>query len=142
MMVLAQLLNDSRWLAIRRTTLVVIWIILATLTHIPVPASVPQIRYSDKLVHLIAYFPLGLLLPSCHVRGLSLRWKCVLWIAAYGVLDELLQIPVGRTASLADWLADVLGATLGAIVGAYWAPGTQGDSAASFEIEPAESAPR
>ena len=142
MMVLAQLLNDPRWLRARRLTLVGIWIILATLTHIPVPASVPQIRYSDKLVHLIAYFPLGLLLPSCHVRGLSLRWKCVAWIAVYGVLDELLQIPVGRTASLFDWLADLLGATLGAVTGAYLTPGNQGDSPANSEIDSTGSAPR
>lgn len=141
-MVLGHLLNAPRWLAARRTLLVVIWLSLATLTHIPVPASVPHTRYADKVVHLLAYFPLGLLLPACQVRGLCQRSICVAVIAVYGVLDELLQIPVGRTASLFDWLADLLGATLGALAGAYLSSSHQGDSAANSETDFAERAPR
>lgn len=141
-MILGHLLHDPRWLMARRTLLVVIWLSLATLTHVPVPASVPHTRYADKVVHLLAYFPLGLLLPACQVRGLSRRSICVAVIAVYGALDELLQIPVGRTASFYDWLADLLGATLGATAGAYLTPQNQGDSAASFETDAAERAPR
>ncbi len=113
MSLLHQLLTDDRWLPLRRGALVAIWIVLATITHIPIPQSAPDIRNLDKLVHLIAYFPLGLLLPTCRVRGCQ-RWGvCLLVIALYGICDELLQIPVGRTASVLDWLADVAGASLG-----------------------------
>lgn len=130
--ILVQLLNDPRWLTARRVLLIVIWIILATLTHVPVPQSVQEIRISDKLVHLIAYLPLGLLLPACSIRGLTKRWICVVVIAVYGIMDELLQIPVGRTASLYDWLADLLGTSLGAALGRLFEPadssGTSGRS--------------
>ncbi len=110
---LRQILIDDRWLTLRRVVLAVIWITLAILTHIPVPQAVQELRVSDKLVHCIAYFPLGLLLPTCRVRGTQRHWVCLLIVASYGILDELLQIPVGRTASVLDWLADVIGAALG-----------------------------
>lgn len=139
---MVDLLNNRRWLTERRALLVVIWIILATITHIPVPQSVPEIRHADKLVHLIAYFPLGLLLPASNIRGLRSRWVCVAVIATYGILDELLQIPVGRTASVYDWMADLLGASIGALLGSRCARTPQGDSEASCEIDSAGRAPR
>ena len=113
MTLLRQLLSDDRWLRLRRGTLVAIWIVLAILTHIPIPQSAPDIRNIDKVIHLIAYFPLGLLLLTCRVRGCQ-HWRgCLLVIAIYGICDELLQIPVGRTASVWDWVADMSGASLG-----------------------------
>lgn len=108
-----QLLTDDRWLAQRRGLLGVIWVTLVVLTHIPVPQTVQGLGVSDKLIHLVGYFPLGLLLPVCRVPGCKTLWRCVIVIAGYGVLDELFQIPVGRTASLLDWIADVLGILLG-----------------------------
>ena len=36
--------------------------------------------------------------------------------AAYGVFDELTQIPVGRDAEVLDWLADVSGSAAAAAV--------------------------
>lgn len=42
-------------------------------------------------------------------------------LGAYGVLDELLQIPVGRIASIADWGADLLGIMLGVGLEAFLA---------------------
>ena len=116
MLLLRQLLIDDRWLPQRRGALIVLWIVLAILTHIPVPQSAPQIRDLDKLIHMLMYFPLGLLFPSCRVRGCQSGWVCVLVIALYGIIDELLQIPVGRTASVFDWLADLAGATWGCLV--------------------------
>lgn len=139
---LVHLLNDPRWLKARRALLVVIWMILATITHIPVPQSVPEIRHADKVVHLLAYFPLGLLLPVCNIRGLHSRWGCIAIIAVYGILDELLQIPVGRVASVYDWTADMLGAGIGAILGWRCICMPQGDSEASCEIDSAGRAPR
>ena len=113
MSLLRQFLTDDRWLMLRRGTLVAIWIVLVIITHIPVPQTVQAWRISDKLMHLMAYFPLGLLLPTCRVRGCQRGGVCLLVIALYGICDELLQIPVGRTASVFDWVADLSGATLG-----------------------------
>ena len=119
MTLLRQLLTDDRWLPLRRGMLVALWIVLAISTHIPVPPSAPEIRYLDKVIHLVAYFPLGLLLPTCRVRGCQRGGVCLLVIALYGMIDELLQIPVGRTASVYDWIADMLGASAGFAV-AHW----------------------
>ena len=107
------LLTADRWLSHRRVLLAVIWISLVILTHIPVPQTVQGLGVSDKLIHLIGYFPLGLLLPACRVPGCGTGWRCLVVIAIYGILDELFQIPVGRTASFLDWVADVLGILLG-----------------------------
>ena len=113
MSLLRHFLTDDRWLMLRRGTLVAIWIVLVIITHIPVPQTVQAWRISDKLMHLMAYFPLGLLLPTCRVRGCQRGGVCLLVIALYGICDELLQIPVGRTASVFDWVADLSGAALG-----------------------------
>ena len=37
-------------------------------------------------------------------------------MVVYGVVDELLQTPVGRTADVKDWFADVAGAVIGIVV--------------------------
>ncbi len=113
---LRQMLSADRWLAHRRVILAVIWITLFILTHIPVPRSVQGLGVSDKLIHLVGYFPLGLLLPLCRVPGCQSMIRCLIAISGYGVLDELLQMLVGRTASFLDWFADVFGVLLGLAV--------------------------
>lgn len=85
-------------------------------THVPtLPTGAPEI--SDKLLHYLAYGGLAFLLAADQaVRGLwSLRRGFWLLVALpiYGALDELLQIPVGRTADIHDWFADLFGATCG-----------------------------
>ena len=110
---LRQLLTADSWLVHRRVLLAVIWISLVILTHIPVPQTVQGLGVSDKLIHLVGYFPLGLLLPACRVRGCETWWRCLIVIGIYGLLDEVFQMPVGRTASVFDWVADVLGILLG-----------------------------
>lgn len=37
-------------------------------------------------------------------------------LAVYAAIDELTQIPVGRTGSVNDWLADVVGAAIGLVL--------------------------
>ena len=106
-------LTDDRWLIARRVLLVLIWLTLAILTHIPVPHAIHEMGSWDKVAHLIAYLSLGFFLTIGRVPGLRHGGVCLLVLALYGVLDEVLQMPVGRTASRYDWIADVIGATLG-----------------------------
>lgn len=102
-----------RWIA---AALIGYWILIFTLTHVPVHTEgLP--RHSDKLAHILMYSGLGFLLAAWfYLRG-SCGWRLfaiVIAIASgYGILDELLQIPVGRHADIIDWLADTVGALVG-----------------------------
>lgn len=98
---------------------------MAIATHIPVEwmiwrgldAGGLMAKGGDKLLHLIAYAGLGFLLcfwiasrgrfSVSAVKAIAI--VCVL----YAILDELLQIPVGRSADFEDCLADWCGAGLG-----------------------------
>ncbi len=79
----------------------------------------------DKLIHAAEYLPVGFLLT-----GWIANWKrpprgrvvfvvvVFVMVLVLGALDETHQFFVpGRTASLGDLLADVVGGTLGAIIG-------------------------
>ncbi len=93
--------------------LAVYWVALFIGTHVPVPPDVLQIAGSDKTLHFLAYLGLSLLIAVCvRPRGWTYLWL-LLGLAAYGALDELLQIPVQRTADVVDWLADVAGVAVG-----------------------------
>lgn len=91
------------------------WMALFVVMHVPVggPAPVP-INHFDKLVHCGLYFLLvwlgGWSLRSRgHYRSLrSLMMWAVVYVA-YAALDEWLQSFVGRTMSLWDFLADMVG---------------------------------
>jgi VanZ family protein len=93
------------------------WLALFVATHIPRPPEVLSISNGDKVLHLGAYAGLALLAAWYS----KLRWPTArrrylvifLLLIAYGVLDELLQIPVERSAEVADWMADVAGVSLG-----------------------------
>src|SRR5690606_24976899 len=100
--------------------LTVYWLTLFTATHIPVRDAPVQFPGADKVAHFVGYGTLGLLL-SFYVAmrrpwTMKVALVTVLAIAAYGAIDELLQIPVGRTCELADWMFDVLGASVGGLV--------------------------
>jgi VanZ family protein len=87
-------------------------------THLPsdfvrLPESV-----SDKVPHFVAYAVLAILAAAAwqanNCRCSWRRWFVVwLLLALYGVVDEWTQIPLGRHASVADWLFDVAGAGVG-----------------------------
>ena len=90
----------------------VYWAGLFISTHVP-SRVLPVFSIWDKLLHTLVFAILGTLLyftlwmtrPGIRQTGL-----CVLVIlVAYAAIDELLQIPVGRSCSLLDWIADVLG---------------------------------
>lgn len=98
--------------------LVVYWLALVAGTHVPQPPELIFPRaLSDKWLHMLAYAGLSFLL--------SLNWS--LWrpwawwhavavlsaLAAFGAVDEITQIPVGRNCDSMDWVADIIGSTAG-----------------------------
>lgn len=100
---------------------VLYWVALAIATHIPQDA-VPTSRYSDKVLHFLAYGGLATMLAGLLLLRRPLRrWDYLALlgvIGVYGALDELLQIPVGRSCELLDWAADMTGASFA--LGLVW----------------------
>ena len=94
------------------------WFVIFVMTHIPIERSGrPTIPHADKAVHLVAYFVLALLGGRIVLRGSTSSVRAKLWFwagayAVYGVVDECTQPFVNRTATLGDWLADVIGVLL------------------------------
>ncbi len=103
-----------------RAGLVLFWLAVFAATHMPVQHLPHSGVSNDKLQHLLAYAVLGGLLTSALATLRPWSWRLVLWAiaiaGAYGVLDELTQLLVGRTADPKDWIADVIGATLGSVM--------------------------
>ncbi len=98
------------------------WSALFYLTHTP-PSKLPRlprIRMIDKWAHFLAYSGLAFLfLCSLKYRQKESLGSLKLtfgFLAIYGALDELLQIPVGRTASLYDFAADLAGIVFGCLL--------------------------
>ncbi len=89
-------------------------------THIPHP---PQLIFpqgiTDKVLHLSAYFGLSFLLAFNWALRRTLGWRqwlgIVAILAAFGGIDEVTQIPVGRQCDVFDWLADMTGIVLGLV---------------------------
>jgi VanZ family protein len=101
------------------------WIALFTATHLPPNVPIVPGTGGDKVAHLVAYAILAFLI-ACYWQASAGRLgrEHYFWIvvvcAAFGVVDELLQIPVGRDASTFDWVTDLLGAILGVGAFATW----------------------
>ena len=101
------------------------WIALFTATHLPPNVPIVPGATGDKVAHLAAYAILAFLIASYWQASAGwLGREHYFWIvigcSVFGIVDELLQIPVGRYASIADWIADTLGALLGVIAFACW----------------------
>jgi VanZ family protein len=97
------------------------WLILFISTHVPRLPRVGGPVGWDKAAHFFGYLVLALLTCTVLLRGE--RWSrrgaflVLAGLMAYGVLDELLQIPIPhRTADLWDWTCDSLGAAAGIVV--------------------------
>jgi hypothetical protein len=95
-------------------------------THTPIDVST-QFVHSDKMMHFWAYATLAFAaatawdLSAGKLQGYQ---YVVLWLAcaAYGIADELLQIPVGRSCELLDWTFDIMGAAVGLAIFRFLRP--------------------
>jgi len=102
--------------AVMMTVLIIYWLALFLGTHAPITSRVvPPI--SDKLLHFGAYTGLAVLCAAnvWIFRPLNFRSLAVVFVvlACYGIVDELLQIPVGRHCDINDWYADLKGVAVG-----------------------------
>ncbi|HEX5831679.1 MAG TPA: VanZ family protein [Gemmatimonadaceae bacterium] len=89
------------------------------ITSIP-NARVPSAPHLDKVGHFAMYLGLGALVARAlrpRARAATVAAATLMGIAAFAALDEVHQrfVP-GRSASHADWVADVLGAGVGVLV--------------------------
>jgi VanZ family protein len=95
------------------------WVIIFVLTHVPSNRLMSLIGYNDKLIHASAFAVLAFLLAWALPTNRARFHENVMLAGALGMLyagfDELLQIPVGRTADWADFLADCIGITVGLV---------------------------
>ncbi|MCA9098798.1 MAG: VanZ family protein [Planctomycetaceae bacterium] len=95
-----------------RLLLVLYWGLMFLGTHLP-RVPVPLEEVSDKTLHFLAYFGLYFLLVFDRLSRNAFSWGraggLVVLCALYGIADELLQIPVGRSADVLDWYADMRG---------------------------------
>ncbi|MEX0725471.1 MAG: VanZ family protein [Planctomycetaceae bacterium] len=100
------------------------WLVLFIGTHIHIPSDVNKVLQegSDKLIHAAMYALLAILWAVWRSSTTNWNWKetvqGIVVLALYGMCDELLQIPVGRHADVADWFADCVGLVAGFTV--WW----------------------
>ena len=101
------------------------WLGLFVATHVPTDmVSLPG-QVSDKLPHFLAYAGLAILLAAAwQITAGRLSWRqlCGAWVLLvfYAAIDESTQIPVGRHASIWDWVADLAGAAAGLAIFLGW----------------------
>jgi len=106
--------------------LIVYWFAMFVGTHWPAEHLPGTVQLSDKVLHFLAYFGLGVLLSISlarkHLFGLLGALVAFSLLATYGGIDEISQIPFGRIADIYDWFADLAGAALGimTISGLIW----------------------
>jgi VanZ family protein len=111
-------MNRSIWKFLWQSTLAVYWLALFVATHLPASSPLLPRNVSDKLLHGAAYAVLAVLFAGAWQSAAGrltlahLRWVWIV-LVLYGGIDELLQIPVRRKASVGDWIADALGAAAG-----------------------------
>ena len=93
------------------------WIMLFIGTHVPPNQLISQLRVNDKLVHGCAFVGLAFLMawavPTIKTRLYQNTCLAALITVIYAGLDEVLQIPVGRTADWKDFAADCVGIFVG-----------------------------
>jgi VanZ family protein len=118
-----------RWL----TVAIISTLLVVALTHIPqkyVPEEL-EIFSADKILHVISYGLITSLFLASIKKPTSFKtsFLVITLLAAIAGLDEYTQSFVGRTASLIDWAADIVGIILAVIIWGIWQAKTtkQGD---------------
>lgn len=111
--------------AIWRWLLGAYWLTLLVATHLPSDFPILPPEGVDKLIHVGAYAVFAFLLATAWQASagkLNRFHLGAVWMALvlYGAVDELTQIPVGRHASVIDWLADAVGAAAGILLFLAW----------------------
>lgn len=101
-----------------RNVLTLYWLAMFIGSHVKLRDAVHVFHIRDKVLHFVAYAGLAFLAAWYQrFRKGSVGWldlgAILTLVASYGVLDEITQIPVGRTADPLDWLADAAGAVAG-----------------------------
>jgi len=94
------------------------WILLFIGTHIPPDSKLlAKIHGNDKVFHALAFAGLSFLMawaiPTDKARLHRNTLLAAFAIVVYAAMDELLQIPVGRTADWNDFVADCIGVLIG-----------------------------
>lgn len=102
--------------------LLLYWLGIFVLAHIPIPQLVYKAGVSDKSLHFLTYLILVFLLWFAISPDEKVNWcrPAVWWVLFvvvwYGVVDEVLQKYVGRSCDVADFMADLAGALAGLIL--------------------------
>jgi VanZ family protein len=110
-------LTFIRWSHVSALAVLAYWAAMTLGTHLPGPA-VPEIPYSDKSLHFMAYAGLGFLLAWAWATRRPFLWGgpvfALLVAAGWGGLDEITQALIpGRDADVVDWLYDTAGTLTG-----------------------------
>jgi VanZ family protein len=95
-----------------------LWISAAVATHTPV--TVKGASDADKAYHFTGYFVLcGVFILTLAYCGIPLVRRSILAVTImglYGILDEITQPLVSRSAELMDWVADLAGASASVMI--------------------------
>ena len=95
------------------------WVLLLVLTSLPAE-NLPDVSFSDKVEHLLAFCVLAVLLKltlllqnkNVNVKKRSSLFTIVI-VGIYAGLDEIHQIFIpSRTGDIVDWIADISGALI------------------------------
>lgn len=96
------------------------WLLLLTLTSIPLPEPPKILHMSDKIEHILAFSGLAFLINfTIFAQNKFYKLKkhvlisTMLVIAVYGAIDELHQPYFNRICDIYDFLADIVGGLIG-----------------------------
>ncbi len=102
--------------------LILYWLTLFVLAHIPMPQYVQKAGVSDKSLHILAYLILTFLLWFAIRPNEKVSWrKSTVWwvfiiVTGYGAIDEVVQSLVGRTCDAIDIAANIIGILTGLLI--------------------------
>lgn len=94
------------------------WVLLFVGTHLPPDSKLlAKVHGNDKAIHALAFAGLSFLMawaiPTDRARLHKNTLLAAFATVLYAAMDELLQIPVGRTADWNDFVADCIGVLFG-----------------------------